>query len=165
MQLHITCLAAYNNNKTHTMTIDLDTMHTAEEINEMIQDFLKDSPMDDAEEWAIHGYENFPDMGENPDLDEIETVLGLMDEYGQEVVCGVVEYTNCADAAHSMFTDRYLGTHDSYDEYVEQYVDDCVLHEIPENLRGYFDYQRFGSDMEHDLEVIEVEGGVAIFHH
>lgn len=39
---------------------------------------------------------------------------------------------------------------DAFENYIDQYIDDCVLHEIPESYRQYFDRQAFTKDCEYD---------------
>jgi antirestriction protein len=37
-----------------------------------------------------------------------------------------------------------------FKEYMEEYIDECVIGDIPESLRGYFDYEAYIDDWEND---------------
>jgi antirestriction protein len=56
-RIYVACLSAYNNGYLHGWWIDADQEPDA--LLSDIEEMLADSPMDDAEEWAIHDYENF----------------------------------------------------------------------------------------------------------
>lgn len=44
--------------------------------------------------------------------------------------------------------DAYCGRFDSEEQYAEDLVDNCgLLDGMPENLRGYFDYEAFARDL------------------
>lgn len=46
------------------------------------------------------------------------------------------------------FEETYCGKHDSERDYTEQLIDDTgMLSEMPENLRGYFDYEAYSRDL------------------
>lgn len=46
------------------------------------------------------------------------------------------------------FSGNYHGQYDSPEDYAQQYIDDCgLLDSLPENLRYYFDYEKFARDM------------------
>ena len=64
--IYAACLASYNAGRLHGVWIDAtqDVDHTDADIRVM----LSESFEPDAEEWAIHDYENMPPQGEYPDL-------------------------------------------------------------------------------------------------
>jgi hypothetical protein len=39
---------------------------------------------------------------------------------------------------------------DVFKEYTDNYVNDCILPEVPENIRSYFDYDKFNEDAQSD---------------
>ncbi len=70
-RLYVACLSAYNNGYLHGWWIDAD-----QELDDIwldIKDMLAESPMNNSEEWAIHGYENFGSisLSEHEDLEEV----------------------------------------------------------------------------------------------
>ena len=49
-------------------------------------------------------------------------------------------------------------------DYAEQYADDTgALHDVPEYLQRYIDFEAWGRDMEYEMSVIERNGSVFIF--
>lgn len=56
-KIYVACLAAYNNGILHGEWIDAN--QEADAIRDDIAAMLKASPITDAEEWAIHDYEDF----------------------------------------------------------------------------------------------------------
>lgn len=39
---------------------------------------------------------------------------------------------------------------EKWDEYMDSYIDECVLDELPENYRQYFDSEKFKKDCSYD---------------
>ena len=71
-RIYVACLAAYNNGYLHGRWINATT---PDEIMGKVRAMLADSPLPDADEWAIHDYEGF----EGASLSEyasFETVMG-----------------------------------------------------------------------------------------
>ena len=65
-------------------------------------------------------------------------------ELGAEVAsycCGDI------DQALSMLEDDYHGEYRSEKDFAESLFDDCYIHEIPEHLRFYIDYESFARDI------------------
>jgi len=57
IRIYVACLAAYNNGKLHGAWID--ATQDIDDIQCQINQMLADSPEPDAEEYAIHDYEEF----------------------------------------------------------------------------------------------------------
>ena len=55
-RIYVACLAAYNNGCLHGRWIEATT---PDEVMSEVRAMLADSPLPDAEEWAIHDYEGF----------------------------------------------------------------------------------------------------------
>lgn len=51
----------------------------------------------------------------------------------------------CDGAEYRVLTDSDADS--AADEYLESYIDDCVLSELPEQYRGYFDSDKFKRDV------------------
>jgi len=101
-----------------------------------------------AEEWSIHDYDDCPNMGENPSLEALLEQVRLLDEHGDAWTA----YVSCVGADYATeegFEEARAGEADSELAWVEQYLDDAgVLDEMPENLRSYFDAERYLRDMK-----------------
>ena len=67
--IYAACLASYNAGRLHGVWID--ATQGIDHIDAEIRIMLSESFELDAEEWAIHDYENMPPQGEYPDLEQI----------------------------------------------------------------------------------------------
>lgn len=88
-------------------------------------------------------------------IDELEYFLALVDhEFNPE-------YTKS-----SLENGAYYGVWDSALDWAEQFLDDTgMLSEMPENLKYYFDYEKWLRDAEQDFDFIELEsGGVLVWN-
>ena len=81
-RIYVACLAAYNQGHLHGTWIDAD--QDADAIHEEIQQMLAESPVPDAEEWAIHDYEGFGglNLSEYEDIERVAEFGQLLAEHG-----------------------------------------------------------------------------------
>jgi antirestriction protein len=131
-RIYVACLSAYNNGKLHGAWIDCDQDTEAiwEEINEM----LKNSPELDAEEWAIHCYENWQgiEIGEYESIERVAELAELLVEHGKAFAAYYQDYGDYS--TEEDFSDRYLGQYESEEDFVyEQWKEDGRLNQL-ENL-------------------------------
>ncbi|NEP00862.1 MAG: antirestriction protein ArdA [Symploca sp. SIO2E9] len=106
-RIYVACLSAYNNGYLHGWWIDAD-----QELDEIwldIEDMLADSPMDDAEEWAIHDYQNFGaiSISENPNLEEVSTWARLIAENSKDAGAVTVYIDWAKDAGWEISTEEF----------------------------------------------------------
>jgi antirestriction protein len=166
IRIYAACLAAYNNGILHGTWIDC-TGKVADDIGEEVQAMLAASPIDAAEEWAIHDFECPSQLrghfSEYMGLDKVATMasLGELIEQGDHYAAGV-----------ALALDRISGTWDAAD--VESWIDEHYAGEssfgpagwcedwleetgglegMPENLRSYFDYESYARDTAINGEV------------
>lgn len=125
-----------------------------------------------AEEYAIHDHEGFEGIkiGENESIEKVATLATLIEEHGEAFVAfynnGSVDCDDDAKAWGEAFQEAYLGTHCSVEDYAESLADDVgLLSEMPENLRCYFDFERYARDMVlgGDIWVTDGGDGVLVF--
>ena len=161
-QIYVACLAAYNSGTLHGEWITPAT--TKDELQEQINKILKSSPVADAEEWAVHDYNDFPNLGEYPDLDKIIEVQEAITEHGADVVHGFLENWSVEDLAH--IGDAYYGTYASFSDFAEQLAHDTI-EGLNDNstLARYFNYEAFERDLGYDFhEAEDVNGQSIIFN-
>ena len=61
----------------------------------------------------------------------------------------------CGECDYDAFDDAYLGEAESEEAFAQQHVEDCgLLNDLPESLRGYFDYEAYGRDLFMDSYVL-----------
>ena len=155
-RIYAACLAAYNNGCLHGRWIDATT---PDEIRDEVRAMLVESPEPDAEEWAIHDYEDF----EGANLSEyasFETVCELADFIEEQGELGARLLNHFGDdlaEARAAFED-YAGEYRSAADFVESLHEDIGT-EIPKSLRYYIDWQALARDMALNGEIMVFETG------
>ena len=167
MQIYVACLAAYNAGRLHGVWIDVDA--DADAMGADVAAMLAKSPIPGAEEYAVHDYNGFPDMGEYPGLDAIAETAALV-ELAQEHGLTADDYVAIAknwhgDAAdiREKLTDCFMGVFDRFRDYADEYADDVLLGGVSDDVVRYFDYDAHASDLAHSYTVIDLADGVAVF--
>jgi len=159
-QIYVACLASYNSGVLHgewiTPKADKD------ELQEQINKVLKSSPSEDAEEWAIHDYNDFPNLGEYPGIENIIKVQEAIEEHGADVVKGFLENWSLEDLDH--ICDAYYGKYDSFSEFAQQYAEDTIegLSANDSTLARYFDWEAFERDLSYDYHEADGDNGTSI---
>lgn len=119
------------------------------------------------EEYFITDYEcDFYEVGEYENLDSLnelaDTIENLQD-YEKDIVKALMsELGYTLENAINNVDDCYLwtGCHDMTDVAYE-YVESCdLLHDVPDSLKNYFDYEAFGRDLSFDCTWIETNEGM-----
>ena len=160
-KIYIACLASYNNGLLYGKWIDAnqDTSVLEEEISEV----LVGSPMADAEEWAIHDYDDFDDLrlSEYESLETISQVAENIVERG-ELFIEAYKYTNSIDETIEMLNDRFIGYYDSVIDYAEEITD---ISTVPQHLQYYIDFESLARDIElsGEIHTFEVDNQIAVF--
>ena len=169
MQIYISCLAAYNSGISHGAWIVASA--NIEELQEQIDAMLKRSPMPNAEEWAAHDYDEFPNMGEHPDLKDICGYVELANStyLPQECLNAIIENVHGDLDQARKDLDRVIGEFDDFRDYADDCADEMIacagLGPGLNPLANYFDYDRFARDLRHDCTILDVNKGVLVLHH
>ena len=158
-QIYVACLAAYNNG--HLYGKWITPKADRDELEAQIKEILKFSPVAGAEEWAIHDYDDFPNLGEYPDLDKLIQVQEAIDKHGKHVVHAFLENWSVEDLDH--IEDAYYGEYDSFSEFAQQLAEDTI-EGLNDNsaLSRYFDWNAWERDLEYDFHEGEGENGTSI---
>ena len=98
-----------------------------------------------AEEWAVHDYDDFPDLGEYPSVERLVEVAEAISMHG-----GAMHVWVARTGTVEGFEDAYRGyAADSWEDFVEQWLEDSgALDEVPEYLRRYIDFAAVARDLE-----------------
>lgn len=149
IRIYVACLAAYNSGTLHGAWID--AQQEAEEINNAIRNMLKASPVEDAEEFAIHDYEGFEGISiqEYSGIDEVVEYAAFVSEHG---ILGaeLLNYCGDRDEAVEALENRYRGVYSSLADFAQELTEETT--EIPDSLKYYINYEK----MAHDLEINDV---------
>lgn len=182
MKLYFACLASYNNGRLHGAWIEASS--DADEMQEQIDAMLRASPFPNvmvedpetgedvpsAEEWAVHDYDGFPNMGEYPSLDDVAAFVELTEEYDHiepDDLQKIAEDFSTIDEASEALRDQFCGIYDSFRDYADEAADEMLAaHDVKDDnpLARYFDYESFVRDLSMDMHTIDVPSGVAVFY-
>lgn len=156
----IDALASYNNGHLHGAWIDAEQEPYA--IYDAVQAMLAVSPMQDAEEWAIHDYEGFEGvrLSEWEGFAEASDLAAFIAEHGK-VGAELIATLGSLEYARKAIEDSYAGAYRSLADFAEELTEQST--EIPENLRFYIDYDRMARDIEIN-DVFTVETGYEQVH-
>ena len=162
IRIYVACLAAYNNGHLHGSWIDVTDEAS---IWEAVQAMLFASPIDDAEEWAIHDYEGFEgaEVGEYYSFENVVELADYIRERGELGAQVLNYYGGNIEDAKARF-DEYAGEYDSLADYAEELTEQTG-ETIPERLAPYIDYKAMAHDYEQsgDFLTFEVGGSVHVF--
>ena len=158
-RIYVACLAAYNNGFLHGAWIDAD--QDADQIRDEIAAMLARSPVEDAEEYAIHDYEGFEgvSISEYAGIESVARMAAFIAEHGKLGAGLLEQFGGDMDQAESAFEDCYHGQFASLADYMEELTTESVT--IPEALHYYVDWEGMArdADMSGDLFTIETAHG------
>lgn len=161
IKIYVADLAAYNNGYLHGVWIDA-TADVAE-MQSQITAMLATSPVEDAEEYAIHDHEGFDgyDLGEYAGLETAHNVALFIEEY-PEFGSALLNHFGDLDDAKKAAQDSYCGSHSSLADYAQELTEETT--KIPESLRQYINYDSMARDMELNGDVFIIETGYQQVH-
>ena len=163
-RIYVACLAAYNDGRLYGEWID--ALQSADEIYAAISEMLANSPIANAEEWAIHAYEDFGgvSISESESIETVAEMAAFLAEHG-ELGGELLAYTggDLEDAARYM-EENYCGEFDSKEDFARSIIEDT--YDLPGNIAFYIDYEFFARDLFLDGYLdFEVGSSVHVFHH
>jgi antirestriction protein len=117
-RIYVACLAAYNNGKLHGEWIDCN--QDSSDIWDKINAMLAASPQPNAEEWAIHDFENWEgiQIGEHEDIEKLAELARLIKEHGKPFA--LFYQDNGSDTTVEDFQDHYMGQYENEEDFVYQ---------------------------------------------
>ncbi|ASQ47041.1 antirestriction protein ArdA [Legionella clemsonensis] len=161
-QIYVACLAAYNNGILHGEWID--ATQDVSTIYDEIHKLLANSPIENAEEFAIHDFEGFggAQIGEYDSINDVADFASFIMNHG-ELGAELFSYYSIEDAER-MLEENYHGAYDSEVDFAHALFDDCYRGAIPEDLLFYFDYEAFARDLFiNDYFSVEADGQTHVF--
>lgn len=161
-RIYVACLAAYNNGYLHGAWIDAAQEPWA--IYDAVRVMLAASPVEDAEEWAIHDYEGFSGIRieEYASFDRVSELAAFMAEHGEIGAALLDHYCGDLDEAREALADRYHGQFSSLADYMQEVTEETTA--IPHSLRYYVDYQAMARDAELNGDLFTVSTAWDVVH-
>jgi len=125
-----------------------------------------------ADEIAIHDYDDFPDMGEYPDHGELyEFIHAVTDSYiDNEILFKYMENQHdysidLIDEAENTYICKYDHFDDFANELADQDIENIVNKDAQQFVFNNFDYESYARDLKHSYYSFELSTyEVAIFH-
>jgi antirestriction protein len=144
VQIYVACLAAYNNGYLHGAWID--ATQEVDDINDAIKVMLSHSPIERAEEYAIHDHEGFEtaQIGEYETITHVAELASFITQHGA-VAAELFNHFGDVKSAKTAMSDHYAGCHERPADYAEELTDEQAL--IPDHLRPHIDYEKMAADM------------------
>ena len=161
-RIYAACLASYNSGILHGCWINAD--QDIDSIQDEIQDMLEESPIGDAEEFALHDYEGFGSirLSEYEDLKTVVQYAEFIAEHGELGAELIADYD--FEYAQTLLEDHYHGAYESEVDFAHSIFDECYSNALPETLSYYFDYEAFARDLFiNDYISVDVDGKVHVF--
>ncbi|WP_137861573.1 MULTISPECIES: antirestriction protein ArdA [unclassified Sphingomonas] len=158
-RIYVACLAAYNSGILHGAWIDAAQEPWA--LWDAVQAVLAVSPVEGAEEWAIHDHEGFGGirLSEHASLDRVVALASFIVEHGALGAALLDHYGSDVGEAREALRERYHGCHTSLADYVQELTEQATP--IPSALRYYIDWQAMARDAElnGDLFTVQIAWG------
>jgi antirestriction protein len=119
-----------------------------------------------AEEWAIHDYEmEGIKIGESESFEKCLDISEAFEEHGEKFLMAYANFSDVSEAV-SACEESYQGCFRTLEDWAESFAEETgMLDSIPENLRGYFDFEKYARDCELGGDIWTAEGseGLHIF--
>lgn len=160
-RIYVADLAAYNNGMLHGVWIDASL--DVDDIQEQISKMLSSSPVEDAEEYAIHDFEGYGSyrLSEYEGIQSAHDIACFIDEHG-EVAAELIGVLGDLEQAEKAMEEGYAGCYKSVADFAEELTEDSV--QIPESLARYFDYSAMAYDMEVGGDIFTIDMGFEEVH-
>jgi len=130
---------------------------TLDDFYKKVNEILKNSPADNAEEWEIICTMG---LGKNhsDDIEAIYKALEIKKNCDDvNVFNAALNYCDCLDDLQS-YIYNFVGFYDSEIDFAEHIFDDCE--ECPDRLRSYIDIERYSREIFFNYKFCEKTGAV-----
>ena len=160
-RIYVACLAAYNNGFLHGAWIDASDDLDA--IQAQVAKMLASSPIPDAEEYAIHDYEDFGDfsLSEHAGLETAHTIALFLADTGSLGAMLLSHFSGDLNDAQNAL-ENYAGVYESVADFAQELTEETTT--IPDNLQYYIDYDAMAKEMELNGDIIALEEGYNRVH-
>ena len=154
-RIYVTDLAAYNNGILHGQW--LDATQDLDMLRDAINAMLKDSPIPNAEEYAIHDYEGFygHHVEEYSNIETLHEIACFLEEHSELGGALLKHWCGDLEMAQKALKDNYSGIYKSLADYAKELTESSV--EIPASLEFYIDYEAMARDMDLNGDVYTLE--------
>ena len=125
-----------------------------------------------ADEVAVHDYDDFPNMGEYPDHEELYEVIHAVENSHIDNEILFLYMANQHDYSVDLVEEAeesYISTCDDFEEFSNDYADEQIMCNVNKEAQQFvfnnFDYKGYARDLEHSFLSLELSNySVAIFY-
>lgn len=161
IRIYVACLAAYNSGYLHGVWID--ATEDVDDIQEQINRMLESSPVEDAEEYAIHDFEGYGShrLSEYEGIESAHEIARFIEEHG-EIAAELISHFSTLEEAQKAMEECSAGCYESVADFAEELTEGTT--DIPGSLAYYIDYEKMGRDMELSGDIFTIEMGYREVH-
>lgn len=161
-RIYVACLASYNAGILHGGWVS--AVLGAAHVGGFVRGMLAASPEPDAEEWAIHDYENFDGahVSEYAGFDDVCALAEFVQERGRLGAKLYRHFGNDLQQARAAFED-YAGEFQSVGDFAVDLTEQTGP-DIPSAFEHYIDWQAMGRDMELGGDIFTIQTGFEQLH-
>ena len=147
-QVYVGTYAKYNSGSIEGAWLDCEDYSSKEEFLEACAELHKD---ENDPEFMYQDYEGFPERyysesGIDTDLWDVYLKVDSDEREAFEAYLSI--FDGDFDGDYDDFRERYQGEFKSEEDFAYYIVDECgMLDKVPENLRYYFDYEKYARDL------------------
>jgi len=149
-RVYVACLGCYNEGRSNGKWIDADEF----------DDYEHKCKRPYHEEYAIHDYDNMPNLGEYPDAQKVVEVAEAVSEHGYDIVNDFIEWgANDVSKISEAFLTELTGWNFNK-ELGEVLIHELCMMDIPDEMSYYFNYEAYGRDMSVNTFYVSDKGNV-----
>ena len=156
MRVYVGTYAKYNDGSLFGKWLSLEDYNDKEEFLKACAELHSD---EEDPELMFQDWEGIPSgMVSECSVDaECWTLLDAYERYDEGAV---IAYCQCfGEWNEARFNDSFRGEFDSWETMAEELLEETgVIYEIPENLRYYFDYEKYARDLRIAGDLVEHSG-------
>jgi len=154
-RIYVGTYAKYNNGSIEGAWLDLEDYACAQDFTEACLELHADEP---DPELMFQDWEDIPDCFISECSIDEDFWLYMDDDHCDDEAKEA--YCSCfGEWDESDFEDRYAGKFSSWEDMAKDYVESTgMLHDVPDNLKNYFDYGAFANDIRCSGEMCEENG-------
>ena len=167
MQVYYANLGAYNSGYMIGDWLEPSEYDTLEAFQKAIKKATKN-----ADEVAIHDYDNFPNMGEYPSAKEVynfahqvKEVIDSNHNLTMDIIRDYIDLTG-RSIEEIDFDDEFIGIYDTLKDFAEWHAYELNDFEsIPEHMQRYFDWDYYSKTLEQEYIIVTTSDySKAVFH-
>mgnify|MGYP003441843112 CR=1 FL=1 len=142
MQSFTLTLGMFNHTKQLALSVDVESYDFAEWLESQADELTLECLEIDAQA--------FPTI---KSIDSLVTLVDWLDNQSYinlDQVSDYLDWFNLSDL--HLYDDMHTGC-DDFSEYAQSLADECLLHSVPDDVKRYFDYDRFENDLSFDYSI------------